>query len=247
MDFASEVGTRLSLALVFPGRIVQHASRRDQYLDGSAERSGITGVVGWFHGCMVRKSTNMYPNPGGSIRDETAEIEYIDGLFSYALMLTRNRSDAEDLVQEAYVRAIGAMARLRTGSNVKSWLFTILRNIWLNQLRRRRTTPRIVGMGADENVASGVVETSKNPHEAYVSTMERRQVREAIRQLPVDSREIILLREYEELSYQEIATILDCPAGTVMSRLGRARSKLRTLLAETTGSTSQEERRTPNE
>ena len=196
---------------------------------------------------MVRKLTNMYPNPGGSIRDEKAGVEYIDGLFSYALMLTRNRSDAEDLVQEAYVRAIGAMGRLRTGSNVKSWLFTILRNIWLNQLRRRRNTPKIVGIDADESTASGVVETSKDPHEVYVSTMECEQLREAIRQLPVDSREVILLREYEELSYQEIATILDCPAGTVMSRLGRARSKLRRLLAKTSGSTSQEERRAPNE
>jgi RNA polymerase sigma-70 factor (ECF subfamily) len=139
------------------------------------------------------------------------------------------------------------MARLRDGSNVKGWLFAILRNIWLNQLRRRRSTPPIVGIDADENVASGVVETSKDPHEAYVSRMECQQVREAIRQLPVDSREVILLREYEELSYQEIATILDCPAGTVMSRLGRARSKLRTLLVETAGPASQEEKRTPNE
>jgi RNA polymerase sigma-70 factor (ECF subfamily) len=196
---------------------------------------------------MVRKFTDMYPNRGGSIRDDTAGIEYVDGLFSYALILTRNHSDAEDLVQEVYVRAIGAMERLRAGSNVKSWLFTILRNVWLNQLRRRRSAPQIVGIDGDENVASGVVETSMGPHEAYVSTMECQQVREAIRQLPVDSREVILLREYEELSYQEIATILDCPAGTVMSRLGRARSKLRRLLAKTSGSTSQEEKRAPNE
>ncbi len=65
-------------------------------------------------------------------------IEHMDGLYSYALMLSRNRNDAEDLVQETYVRAIPAMARLRGRSNLKSWLFTILRNLWLNQLRQRR-------------------------------------------------------------------------------------------------------------
>ena len=76
-----------------------------------------------------------------------------------------------------------------------------------------------------------VAETAKDPYAFYVSKMEHDEVREAIRQLPTDFREIILLREFEELSYQEIATILDCPAGTVMSRLARARAKLRMVLS----------------
>ena len=76
-----------------------------------------------------------------------------------------------------------------------------------------------------------IAETAKDPYAFYVSKMEHDRVREAIQQLPADFREIILLREFEELSYQEIATILDCPAGTVMSRLARARAKLRTLLS----------------
>jgi RNA polymerase sigma-70 factor (ECF subfamily) len=76
-----------------------------------------------------------------------------------------------------------------------------------------------------------IAETAKDPYAFCVSKMEHEQVREAIQQLPVDFREIILLREFEEFSYQEIATILDCPAGTVMSRLARARAKLRTLLS----------------
>ena len=162
---------------------------------------------------------------------EVAGIEHIDGLYSYAVVLTRNRSEAEDLVQETYVRAIGAMGRLRAGSNVKSWMFTILRNIWLNQLRRQRVA-QFVEIDGEESTTE-IAETGKNPYELYVSRMETEQVREAIRQLPVEFREIILLREFEELSYQEIATILDCPAGTVMSRLSRARAKLRTLLSPT--------------
>ena len=76
-----------------------------------------------------------------------------------------------------------------------------------------------------------IAETAKDPYAFYVSRMEHEQGSEAIQQLPLDFREVILLREFEELSYQEIATILDCPAGTVMSRLARARAKLRTLLS----------------
>jgi RNA polymerase sigma-70 factor (ECF subfamily) len=77
------------------------------------------------------------------------------------------------------------------------------------------------------------VEPSKDSHDLYVSKIETEQVRAAILELPADFREVILLREYEDLSYKEIASVLDCPIGTVMSRLGRAREKLRTLLSET--------------
>jgi RNA polymerase sigma-70 factor (ECF subfamily) len=165
--------------------------------------------------------------------EDVAVIECMDTLYRYAMVLTRNPSEAEDLVQETYIRAIRAMRRLRAGSNIKSWLFVILRNIWLNQLREQRTTPKMVEIDVDTITANVVVETSKDPHALYVSKLECEQVREAIQQLPVDFREVILLREYEELSYQEIASVLGCPIGTVMSRLARARSKLRPMLSVT--------------
>jgi RNA polymerase sigma-70 factor (ECF subfamily) len=161
------------------------------------------------------------------------DIEYIDGLYSYAVVLTRNRADAEDLVQETYVRAMQAIGRLRAGSNVKAWLFTILRNIWLNQLGKVRNGPQMLDMEAGNGFANSVAEPSKNSHDLYVSTMETEQVRAVFEELPIKFREVILLREYEDLSYQKIASVLDCPLGTVMSRLGRARAKLRTLLPET--------------
>jgi RNA polymerase sigma-70 factor (ECF subfamily) len=170
----------------------------------------------------------MSLTPNGS-PVEAAGIEHIDGLYSYALVLTRNRSEAEDLLQETYVRALGAMGRLRTGSNVKSWLFTILRNIWFNQLRQQRAA-KLVAMDGEEG-AMDIAETAKDPYALYVSRMEHERVHDAIQKLPLDFHEVILLREFEELSYQEIATILDCPAGTVMSRLARARAKLRTLIS----------------
>ena len=159
--------------------------------------------------------------------------ENIDGLYRYALFVTRNHAEAEDLVQETYLRAIQAMGRLRAGSNMKAWLFTILRNVWLNQLRKRRNGPQMIQIGVGYDAAGNIAEPSKDAHDLYVSNMEAEQVRAAIQELSLDFREIISLRAYEELSYQEIAGVLDCPVGTVMSRLGRARAKLRTLLAVT--------------
>jgi RNA polymerase sigma-70 factor (ECF subfamily) len=172
----------------------------------------------------------MFLESNSSSPAEIFRLEHIDNLYSYALVLTRNRTEAEDLVQETYVRALKAMVRLKAESNVKSWLFTILRNVWLNQLRHRRIALQLVEKDLDGITGDISVETSNNPHAIYVSAMECNLVRKAIQRLPPEFREIILLREYEELSYREIATILECPMGTVMSRLARARSKLRILL-----------------
>jgi RNA polymerase sigma-70 factor (ECF subfamily) len=157
--------------------------------------------------------------------------QYLDGLYGYAMVLSRNSAEAEDLVQETCLRALRGMDGLRSNDSAKSWLFTILRNIWLNQLRHRRTAPELIELDADGSGASEPADSTQDPHADYVSQAQREQVRVAIQQLPVEFREIIILREYEELSYQEIATLLECPPGTVMSRLARARSKLRELLA----------------
>ena len=156
---------------------------------------------------------------------------YMDGLYGYAMVLTGDATAAADLVQETYVRATEPMGPLREDSNVKACLFTILRNIALKQARQQPTSPRLPELDADENTADLVIETAKDLHALSVSTVEVKQVREAIMRLPLKFREVILLREYGELSYQEIATLLDCPLGTVMSRQTRARSKLRTLLS----------------
>jgi RNA polymerase sigma-70 factor, ECF subfamily len=173
---------------------------------------------------------------------DVSDLPYIDGLYGYAMAITRNPAEAEDLVQETYVRAIPAVGNLPADSNLKSWLFTILRNIWLNQLRRRRNAPGIVEMDQDGGTANIAGDVSKDPYTLYMTRMERERVREAIQQLPLEFREIIVLREYEELSYQEIAKLLDCPPGTVMSRLARARAKLRTLLTAASQPLTQGER-----
>jgi RNA polymerase sigma-70 factor (ECF subfamily) len=158
------------------------------------------------------------------------DIENIDCLYSYGLMLTQNPTEAENLVQETYARAHGAIRRLQSDGNVKGWMFTILRNIWLNQIRRLRHGPSSGSTDEYGSVANSIGEPSKGPYELYVDKELHQQVRDAIAQLPMEFREIILLREYEGLSYWEIAKVLDCPFGTVMSRLGRARSQLRVIL-----------------
>jgi RNA polymerase sigma-70 factor (ECF subfamily) len=156
--------------------------------------------------------------------------EHLDALYSYAMVLSRNPTDAEDLVQETCARAIRATGSLREDSNIKSWLFTILRNIWLNRLRQQRTAPKLVELDVDQSIADIAVEASDDPLASYLRKVERERVRQAIQQLPTHFREVILLREYEELSYEAIAGLLNCPSGTVMSRLARARSRLRGLL-----------------
>ena len=89
----------------------------------------------------------------GAVQAEVISTEYLNGLYNYAMVLTRNHAEAEDLVQETYVRALQAMSRLRPDSNIKSWLFKILRNVWLNQLRKLRTGPRIVSVDAEDGSA----------------------------------------------------------------------------------------------
>ena len=167
----------------------------------------------------------------GQLRQAPDFGEYLDGLYGYAMVLSRNSAEAEDLVQETCLRALRGIDGLRSNDSAKSWLFTILRNIWLNQLRHRRTAPELIELDADGSGASEPADPTQDPQAEYVSQVEHEQVRAAIQQLPEEFREIIILREYEELSYQEIAALLECPPGTVMSRLARARSKLRELLA----------------
>lgn len=170
----------------------------------------------------------------GAMQDTNSELNllsHMDGLYRYAVVLCRNSASASDLVQETYVRALASRAQLREDSNVKGWLFTILRNIWLNQLRKSRTAPEQADVDMSELAPNPQTSRPQDPHSVLVRKVEAEEVRKAIRQLPEDFREIIVLREYEELSYQEIAQVLNCPAGTVMSRLARARIRLRTLLA----------------
>jgi RNA polymerase sigma-70 factor (ECF subfamily) len=154
-------------------------------------------------------------------------LSHIDALYRYGMVLSCNAAVASDLVQETYVRALNFRNKLRGDNNIKSWMFTILRNIWLNLLRRERSSPRLTER--DWELPGGLQD---DPHQKLMRKVETEWVREAIRQLPDDFREVIFLREYEDLSYREIAELVGCPVGTVMSRLARARAQLRNLLKD---------------
>ena len=157
-------------------------------------------------------------------------LDQIDALYGYALTLTRDRPEAEDLVQDTYLRAMRAWEQLAPNSNVKGWLFVILRNAWLNRIRHARSGPAFVELEDEEASASWIDSRAVDPYVLYLRKLEHEEIKEAIDSLPLLHREIVVLRDIEGFSYQEIASMLDCPAGTVMSRLGRAREKLRQKL-----------------
>jgi RNA polymerase sigma-70 factor (ECF subfamily) len=168
--------------------------------------------------------------PGNNSSFAAAALEHVDALYGYAMTLTRDKADAEDLVQETYLRAVRAANQPQPEANLKAWLFVIMRNAWLNIRRHKHHGLRIFEPD-DENGAGAVSDKSYDPHVVYLRKLEREQVHAAIEKLPEAYREIVVLRDIEGFSYQEIATVLNCPAGTVMSRLGRARGKLRDALS----------------
>ncbi len=172
---------------------------------------------------------------GGNFGTTFGEVAlaHLDALYGFAMVLTHNRTEAEDLVQETYLRATRAFGRLLPDSNLKSWLFAIMRNVWLNQVRHAKLAGRVVELDAEtEDHWHWPAHSQHDPHFVLLQKVQREQIRAALERLPVQYREVVVLRDFEGFSYQQIATILACPAGTVMSRLGRAREQLRALLSE---------------
>ncbi|HNB71967.1 MAG TPA: sigma-70 family RNA polymerase sigma factor [Acidobacteriota bacterium] len=185
----------------------------------------------------------MSSDPLQASQFSQSALEHLDALYGFAMALTRNQTEAEDLVQETYLRAARAFGRLLPDSNLKSWLFAIMRNIWLNQIRHDQSGPQFVELDAEEHSRRDWLDAQhSNPHVRLVQKIEREQVQTAIRQLSEPHREVIILRDIEGFSYQQIASILHCPIGTVMSRLGRAREQLRLLLMHSEMKPSLDER-----
>ena len=175
----------------------------------------------------------MHPFEHSQAEFSQAALDHLDALYGFAMVLTHSRTEAEDLVQETYLRAARAFGRLLPDSNLKSWLFTIMRNIWLNQKRHAKLTGLVVDLDAEtEDHWQLTAHPANDPHAVLLQKVQREQLRAAIEKLPVPYREVIVLRDLEGFSYQQIATILECPAGTVMSRLGRAREQLRNWLSD---------------
>jgi len=157
---------------------------------------------------------------------EETVLPHLDAAFNYARWLTRNEADAEDVVQDACVRAMRFFSSLRD-DDARAWLFTIVRNAWYSRVSRKANVAEGTRLndGQDQRPDNAL-----DPEERLLQQHTVGLVRAALEQLPVDFREVIVLREIEGLSYREIAEIAGVPIGTVMSRLARARERLQTIL-----------------
>ncbi len=157
----------------------------------------------------------------------------LPALFRTALRMTRNREDAEDLVQEAITKAFAAFERFEEGTNFRAWIFKILTNTFINNYYRLRDRQKLPSLEEIEEETSfqppfeGVT-----PEEALLNTLTREDILRAIESLPLEFRAVVVLTLVEGFSYKETAEVLDIPIGTVMSRLHRGRKLLQKLLWE---------------
>jgi RNA polymerase sigma-70 factor, ECF subfamily len=159
---------------------------------------------------------------------EQLAMPLFDQLYNHGYWLTGDRADAEDLVQETYAKALKGFASFAEGTNLRAWMFRILRNAFLNSrsgLKQKTEYLEDDEAGADEAVAHELT-----PEALFLASESQEAIFSALERLPVAHREIILLCDVDEMSYREIAQVLDVPTGTVMSRLARARRNLRTAL-----------------
>jgi len=148
-------------------------------------------------------------------------------LYNFAHWLAQNREDAEDLVQETYIKALRGFGSFEQGTNFRAWMYRILRNTFLTSRTGLRATMTVALVDEDEGPSVQATTDRQTPEATLIDRDHRDLLQAALEELPVHFREVILLCEVEEMSYQEMADTLNVPIGTVMSRLSRARAALR--------------------
>jgi RNA polymerase sigma-70 factor (ECF subfamily) len=159
-------------------------------------------------------------------------IGQIPALRRMALRMTGHPSDAEDLVQETVMRALERRTQFRPGSNLRAWLFTIERSLFINAYRRRRNVAWLGSLDDEDLYSSGGVQPAVSAEETMLGSWVDEDLRAALAALPAYYRDAVLLRDVAQCSYAEVAVKLDCPPGTVMSRLHRGRALLRQMLKQ---------------
>jgi len=171
-----------------------------------------------------RRADGGAEGPGAAFEREA--LACLDSLYGAGLRLTRNPADAEDLVQDTYLKAFRAAHQFRPGTNLKAWLFTILHNTFLNRRRRAGKEPMAVEAEEIERLASDLPGGSPTPEQLLLRETLDADLQAALDGLPDTFRQAVWLRDVEEFSYAEIAAMLDVPIGTVMSRISRGRRLL---------------------
>jgi RNA polymerase sigma-70 factor (ECF subfamily) len=168
---------------------------------------------------------------------EADAMAHMDALYANALKLTRRPTEAEDLVQETYLKAYRFHDHFERGTNLKAWLFRIQYNTFVNRYRRTTKEQAITNVLGEHGNGHGVVSGASaqallDPESAMMRPILAQEIEKALARLPLEHREVVLLADVEQLRYKEIAEVLGCPIGTVMSRLHRARKALQTDLLE---------------
>lgn len=166
---------------------------------------------------------------------EEEAVPHLSALYNYALRMTRDRDDAADLVQDTFMKAFRFFDSFEQGTNCKAWLFRILKNTYINTYRKTSKGPDTVEYDVVEEfydtIKDSSVETSTLEQQLFEQALDD-QVSDAIQRLPDDFRTVIILCDIEGFTYEEIAEFIDCPIGTVRSRLHRARKILAATLAD---------------
>ena len=165
------------------------------------------------------------------VRFEDIALPHLSAAYNLARWLVHNDQDAEDLVQEAFLRAFKSFSGYY-GGNSRAWVLTIVRNTCYTWLRNNR----VLGLAEPIDDMLDELELDlADPEMLLLRSVDAQMVRQALQELPVEFREVMVLREMEDLSYKEIANVIDVPLGTVMSRLARGRKRLQSLLANHMG------------
>ncbi|RDV40080.1 RNA polymerase subunit sigma-24 [Bradymonadaceae bacterium TMQ3] len=169
--------------------------------------------------------------------EETA-LTHLDELYATALRYTKNEKDAEDLVQETFIKAYTNWHRFEQGTNCRAWLFTILTNTFINKYRRKKKEREILNADDLRPIEENFFDRERtefynSPERESVQKSFTSELQDALEQLSDEFRTVVVLADLNDFSYKEIAHILDCPVGTVMSRLFRGRKMMRELLVET--------------
>jgi RNA polymerase sigma-70 factor (ECF subfamily) len=183
-----------------------------------------------------RPDPSRAPSSGGGAGDDDRKfadeaLSYIDALYGTAVRLTRNPQDAEDLVQDTYLKAFRASSQFERGTNLKAWLFTILHNTFRNIRRHDGRSPIDVNSETVEQAADRAGD-DRTPEQLLTRASLDRELQAALDTLPEAFRQAVWLRDVEEFSYAEIAKIMDVPIGTVMSRISRGRRTLHDRLTQ---------------